>query len=854
MSSAAESTEKQPEMFADAMRHRAEQALSASVHHASLSQQYLTLAQKFSGLAEQALHGTGGLQAVAAQLDREALTGCPAPPTPFPQTAFVRVERPPAAFPHPHEPGIPARTAGFPNSGRPRPWNPSDVSATTFAAGCDADTARSRMSVVEHNTTPTDNSTVVTAAPVPPESRLSRPVPPPLAPTNSNEPAGRMAHPAVQHPPEQNMPEQSVINGASSADTDSELAAVENRGLANEPAVEAADSATGGTDSQSGTADCAPSQTEAVAEQQLTSQAETPESSTGESDNPESASSPADTPPRSPAVRQTRRRRSNKSFSVRRLLERARMVALEQADRVRIRARRSDLKPKLRNTTEELTEELKRSRMPATISTVVTAIALLLLAISRLEIPVDQELPPLSASFSGPDEPVDESFVLEPPMETAGEQQLAPTETLPPEAEPLPEPELPPEPEMLPEPEVEIPPELVLPQIVETAEAEPALPESPVGTMAAKTDAKAVTSGAKFDHRDAAGRQQMLQKYGGSAGSENAVSLALQWLARRQRADGSWDFVDVGPCTSPGRIMNPIGGTAYALMPFLAAGHTHKAGPYRRQIEAGLRFLTQIGVSVPAGYDLRGVLNKRDDDVEPNYAYYVQGAATLVLCEAYGMTRDRALKAPAEAAVLFLLNSQDPRGGGWRYTPGQPGSTSCTAIQVMALKAAEKAGIRIPETTWKGVSNYLDGVAIDREGRYGYETTKKAYEASVTSMALLSRMYLGWGREDGDLRAGVALLDKRGPYDNLYYCYFATQVMRNWGGPEWERWNGRLRDDLVAWQEQTGDAQGSWAPRDRSDYSISGGRLLITSLATLTLEVYYRYQPLLPEQTEVAVP
>jgi hypothetical protein len=172
----------------------------------------------------------------------------------------------------------------------------------------------------------------------------------------------------------------------------------------------------------------------------------------------------------------------------------------------------------------------------------------------------------------------------------------------------------------------------------------------------------------------------------------------------------------------------------------------------------------------------------------------------------------------------------------------------------MALKAAEKAGIRIPETTWAGVSNYLDGVAIDREGRYGYETTKKAYEASVTSMALLSRMYLGWGRDDGDLRAGVALLDKRGPYDNLYYCYFATQVMRNWGGQEWERWNGRLRDDLVAWQEQTGDAQGSWAPRDRSDYSISGGRLLITSLATLTLEVYYRYQPLLPEQTEAAVP
>ncbi len=62
----------------------------------------------------------------------------------------------------------------------------------------------------------------------------------------------------------------------------------------------------------------------------------------------------------------------------------------------------------------------------------------------------------------------------------------------------------------------------------------------------------------------------------------------------------------------------------------------------------------------------------------------------------------------------------------------------------MALKAAEKAGIKIPDNTWKGVSFYLDSVQVDREGRYGYEVQKKAYGVSVTSMALLSRMYLGW--------------------------------------------------------------------------------------------------------------
>jgi len=494
--------------------------------------------------------------------------------------------------------------------------------------------------------------------------------------------------------------------------------------------------------------------------------------------------------------------------------------------------------------------------MPATISMFITAVALLLLALSRLEFVENQEIPPLSASFSGTDEPVDESFVLEPPMETPGEQQVTPTEELPSESEPTPEPvpEILPEPQILPEKPLELPADLIPPEISDMQVLEATLPESPDGRIPTTPQAQPANVGAKFAHRNAAGRQQLLQKYGGSVGSENAVSRALQWLARRQRADGSWDFTDVGPCTSPGKILNPIGGTAYALMPFLAAGHTHKEGPYRKQIEAGLRFLTQIGVIVPAGYDLRGVLNRRDDDEEPNYAYYVHGAATLVLCEAYGMTKDRNLKAASEGAVQFLVNSQDPRGGGWRYNPGQPGSTSCTAIQLMALKAAEKAGIPVPEPTWRGVSFYLDSVSIDREGRYGYETQKKAYEGSVTSMALLSRMYLGWGRDDGDLRAGVKLLDRKGPYDNLYYCYFATQVMRNWGGQEWQRWNERLRDDLVSWQEQEGESQGSWAPRDRSDYAVSGGRLLTTCLATLTLEVYYRYQPLLAESEDVVGP
>jgi hypothetical protein len=713
------SLSRSPIQYADYLRGRAEEAIAASVHHASLSQQYLTLSQKFSALAEQAASGqTSGVENSLRQLETEAYTGQPAAPIGIQQSAMGTVSRPNVARPH-------------------------------FLADVADPSARRQQSVrtsVNATQTPLGDTTTNEARSFySPPARIAdplpdAPVPKATEPESSIEPPGGMAKPAL------------------------------------------------------------------------------------------------------PTAKRPKRRK----LSLRTFLERARIAALERSERVRIRAKKSDLKPVIRKTSDEIRQELKRSRVPASISTVVTLLALLLLAFRQLEFVEPADLPPLVASFSETLTPVEESLPIEPPAEEIGEQ----LETPEPTPEPMPEPE----PEVIPEPVTPVEPEPmpVEPEPMPVEAAEPVvpevqnpLPESPAGTIPTNPDS-ASSHASLSDSRSEASRQMLLEKFGGSAASESAVGLALEWLAARQRSNGSWDFIDVGTCTNPGTVNNPIGGTAYALLPFLAAGQTHRDGPYRKRVQAGLDFLMSVGIRAPAGYDLRGVVNKLDKDEDPNYAYYVHGAATLALCEAYAMTKDRKLKAAAEEAVVFLVNSQDPRGGGWRYNPQQPGSTSATAIQLMALKAAEKAGIRIPDATWKGVSYYLDSVAVDQEGRYGYEVQKKAYDISVTSMALLSRMYLGWGRDDGDLRAGIALIDKRGPYDNLYYNYFATQVMKNWGGIEWDRWNGRLRDDLIAWQEKDGDAKGSWAPRDRADYSKAGGRLLTTALSTLTLEVYYRYQPVLP--------
>jgi len=718
------------------LRRRSEEAVSASIHHAALAQQYLTLAQKFAALAEHVAGGVDGLLRVAVHLEREACA---------PDAA-------PALVP-------PVRTVSQP--------------AVTAAAGPGRIFAEAMLQ-------------------------------PSLAGTG-----GEFHAPPARVPLD-------------------ELSRAEQRMRA----------------AVAQTVAVSPPQFEAMADAESVAKSEAvSEVLTDSRPESKSVSKPAEKSLAGPRVRRVRR-----PFSLRSFLERMRLAGTEQAGRVRVTAHAADLRPKLRKASEELVEGLRRGRRPASISSVITSLAVLLMALGRMEFTEELPLPPLSARFSGPEDAEDLAEVLDMPLELPGEQQEQPTEQ-PAETSPPQLPEALPEPETMPEPEVELqlsePLEPTEEAVAEAAES----PESPVGTAPPISKAGPALS----ESRSGVARQQMLQKYGGTAGSESAVGKALKWLAARQRPDGSWDFADVGPCTSPGRISNPIGGTAYALLPFLASGSTHKAGPWKSQVQGGLQYLSRVGISVPAGYDLRGVLNQRDDDPEPNYAYYVQGAAVLALCEAYGMTGDRQLRPVCESAVRFLVNSQDPRGGGWRYVPQQAGSTSCTAIQVMALKAAEKAGIAIPETVWRGIGLYLDSVAVDGEGRYGYEVQKRTYEGSVTAMALLSRMYLGCQRDEKDLRKGVMLLDKKGPYDNLYYCYYATQVLRNWGGEPWERWNGRLRDDLVAWQEQSGDAEGSWSPRDRSDYSVSGGRLLTTCLATLTLEVYYRYEPLLSEELVIRV-
>ncbi len=106
------------------------------------------------------------------------------------------------------------------------------------------------------------------------------------------------------------------------------------------------------------------------------------------------------------------------------------------------------------------------------------------------------------------------------------------------------------------------------------------------------------------------------------------------------------------------------------------------------------------------------------------------------------------------------------------------------------------------------------------------------------------------------LTGGMAYLMNHLPdegFPNVYYWYYATQVMHNMSECnryEWETWNRKMRELLVSTQvRNTKDcANGSWPPGNDA-WGRRGGRLMQTSLSCLTLEVYYRYLPLFKAET-----
>lgn len=390
------------------------------------------------------------------------------------------------------------------------------------------------------------------------------------------------------------------------------------------------------------------------------------------------------------------------------------------------------------------------------------------------------------------------------------------------------------------------------------------------GTAAMGTGGANGLLSAEFGGRSGGTKSRLLKEGGGNSESEAAVALGLKWLANQQKPGGYWEF---DPKDVKFKTKDWATSTGMALLPFLAAGQTHKSGgKYTKHLDTGLTWLKN-DLNISTG---------RFNHGSPQYMYG-HAISTMALVEAFGMTKDRGLLTHAQAAINYIVRAQGADGS-WGYQSGATGDTSIVGWQIQALRAAQLSKeITVPDATIKKAVEFLNKVSSGSlKSAYGYTQPNGRAGTALTAVGLLCRYYVdGWGPNHPGMADGtmglfgapkadatntVTKTDRaRAPRmhaqvkanpgtPELYYYYYATQVVHFVGGPDWQEWNegpkdaagkrlGGMRDWLVHTQSKNGLDTGSWNP-DPGTIGSHCGRVGSTCLCLLTLEVYYRHLPL----------
>ncbi|MBI1850760.1 MAG: hypothetical protein HYR85_10490 [Planctomycetes bacterium] len=335
--------------------------------------------------------------------------------------------------------------------------------------------------------------------------------------------------------------------------------------------------------------------------------------------------------------------------------------------------------------------------------------------------------------------------------------------------------------------------------------------------------------------------------------ADQAANWGLDWLARHQSEDGSWDAdgfmvnCQLNQCSGKGGALYDPGVSGLALLAFLGAGYTDNSGRYRDTVKKGLRYLVRI-------QDPEGCFGGR---TAPNFTYG-HAICTLAMAEAWGLTGNTLFKGPAQKGVDFVGQCKNPYKA-WRYGvhPGE-NDMSVTGWMVMALKSARMAGLEVNPNDLHDALNFIDEVT-DSYGKTGYtaqgngpvRTAAKQEEypsensEAMTAAAVLCRILLGEDPAKSDkVKKGIGLMAKRlptweKPKLDFYYWYYGTLAMFQAGGREWIEWNKAMQTAIVDKVRRDGDEAGSWDPDDC--WGEEGGRVYSTALLTMCLEVYYRY-------------
>lgn len=296
-----------------------------------------------------------------------------------------------------------------------------------------------------------------------------------------------------------------------------------------------------------------------------------------------------------------------------------------------------------------------------------------------------------------------------------------------------------------------------------------------------------------------------------------AIEKGLAFLKSRQAKNGSWSE------GSSGAGITGLGGLA-----MMSGGNLPGRGKYGDEVQHAVDYV--LSACQESG------LIAADNSHGPMYGH---GFATLFLGEVYGMTGDDDVKDKLQKAVRLIERTQN-REGGWRYQAvAFDADISVTICEIMALRAARDAGIKVEKEVVDKAIGYVKKCQCG-DGGFSYVAGQGSGSGFARSAAGVASLYYGGVFEGDELKRGLNYLiqfipgrgvaDAEGHY--FYGHYYACQAMFLAGGDYWAKWYPAIRDQLIARQNRS---TGGWSGDVTDEYA--------TALALIVLQMPHRYLP-----------
>ena len=149
------------------------------------------------------------------------------------------------------------------------------------------------------------------------------------------------------------------------------------------------------------------------------------------------------------------------------------------------------------------------------------------------------------------------------------------------------------------------------------------------------------------------------------------------------------------------------GVVSFAVLSFMSTGVVPGRGPQGKVVARGIDY-------VLSNAQLNGLISNPQDTA--NGPMYEHAMSTLLLAEAWGMYHRPGILDALQRAVDLILSSQNDQGG-WRYEPRPADADiSVTVMQLVALRAAKDAGIRVPQRSFEAAISYVKSCAMPSGG------------------------------------------------------------------------------------------------------------------------------------------